>query len=203
MRRVQVASFSSAKALRAVIPDENALLRLTELVEQLAKQLGVSTRSERTGRVDDGEGPREWFSSSSPPSRIGPSENIVAARLARATRPPLPDPRFIRKVIRQRHLRARYFDGEFFSDPVWDILLDLTAARAEHKRVSVTSACIASGVPVTTALRWIKFMVEAGLIERSGDDLDKRRTFVSLTDQAADLVSRYFADIGQASNSFV
>ena len=42
------------------------------------------------------------------------------------------------------------------------MLLDLTAARAEHTRVSVTSLCIASGVPPTTALRWIGQMSDAG-----------------------------------------
>ena len=50
----------------------------------------------------------------------------------------------------QRQLRARFFDGELFADPTWDMLLDLTAARVEHTRVSVTSLCIASGVPPTT-----------------------------------------------------
>ncbi len=59
------------------------------------------------------------------------------------------------RIIRQRQLRARFFDGELFADPAWDMLLDLTAARVEARRVSVTSLCIASGVPPTTALRWI------------------------------------------------
>ena len=51
----------------------------------------------------------------------------------------------------------------------------ITAARAEHKRVSVTSLCIASGVPPTTALRWIAQMSEAGLLERVEDEADRRR----------------------------
>ena len=36
----------------------------------------------------------------------------MSGRLARATRPPLPDPRLVRRIIRQRQLRARFFDGD-------------------------------------------------------------------------------------------
>jgi len=112
----------------------------------------------------------------------------------RTTRPPLPDPRLVRAIIRQRSSRMRYFLDDMFADPAWDMLLDLTAARAEHTRVSVTSLCIASGVPNTTALRWITLMVQAGLVERVEDDTDRRRAFVQLTDRAADAMARYFAD---------
>lgn len=112
----------------------------------------------------------------------------------RATRPTLPDPRLVRAIIRQRSSRLRYFPDDMFADPAWDMLLDLTAARAEHKRVSVTSLCIASGVPSTTALRWIALMTQAGLVERVEDDTDRRRAFVQLTDRAADAMARYFAD---------
>ncbi|MFM5916461.1 MAG: winged helix DNA-binding protein [Novosphingobium sp.] len=108
------------------------------------------------------------------------------------SRAPLPDPRLIRQIIRQRRLRAEFFDATLFADPAWDILLDLAAARAEHKRVSVTSLCIAAGVPVTTALRWIQQMTEMGLLTRLGDDRDRRRTFVSLSDLGASKFAKLF-----------
>jgi DNA-binding MarR family transcriptional regulator len=115
----------------------------------------------------------------------------------------LPDPRLLRRILRQRQLRARFFDGDLFADPAWDILLDLTAARAEHKRVSVTSLCIASGVPPTTALRWIGQMTEAGLLERIEDDTDRRRAFIALTDRAADGMARYFAELGNGAGRLI
>src|SRR5690606_8543352 len=93
-------------------------------------------------------------------------------------------------------LRARFFDGELFADPAWDILLDLAVARAEQARVSVTSLCIASGGPPTTALRWIGQMTDAGLLERVKDDSDRRRVFIALTDGAAQAVARYFEEVG-------
>lgn len=75
------------------------------------------------------------------------------------------------------------------------MLLDLTAARAEHRRVSVTSLCIASGVPTTTALRWIKLLEQAGTVQRLEDDTDRRRAFVALTEQGAESLARYFQSI--------
>ena len=79
------------------------------------------------------------------------------------------------------------------------MLLDLTAARVERSRVSVTSLCIASGVPPTTALRWISQMMAAGLLERIEDETDRRRAFIGLSDQAVSAMARYFAEVGKNS----
>lgn len=124
-------------------------------------------------------------------------------KLIRTPRPPLPDPRLVRRIIRQRQLRAQMFTGDLFADPAWDILLDLTAARAEHTRVSVTSLCIASGVPATTALRWIGQMVDAGLLDRVEDETDRRRAFIQLSDKAADAMARYFAELGKDAHLLI
>lgn len=124
---------------------------------------------------------------------------VEGSLIKRQVRPPLPDPRLIRNILRQRRLRSQYFDDGLFADPAWDILLDLTAARAEHERVSVTSACIASGVPSTTALRWIQQLLEIGLLDRTEDDRDRRRAFISLSDSAAERMARYFEHLGASA----
>lgn len=174
--------------LRELAEDDRlTLLRLTEQVGQIAERL------DRLG--DD-----KVFRFASPTPTYGaPATGEAGDRLTRTARPPLPDPRLVRRIIRQRQLRARFFDGELFADPAWDMLLDLAAARAEHARVSVTSLCIASGVPPTTALRWIGQMTEAGLLQRANDDTDRRRAFIALTDQAADAMARYFAELNHAA----
>ena len=176
--------------------DRLALLRLTEQVGQIAQKLEqLSTASSTSGSTpsafrfdDNGDDARQDEGSD---------------RLVRTARPPLPDPRLVRRIIRQRQLRARFFEGDLFADPAWDMLLDLTAARAEHVRVSVTSLCIASGVPPTTALRWIGQMTDTGLLQRVDDETDRRRAFITLTDKAADAMARYFAELGAASASLV
>lgn len=169
--------------------DRLMLLRLTEQVSEIAQRL------DKLDGLPDGAAEDTPFRFEAPKRTFKGGDEAVE-RLTRATRPPLPDPRLVRRIIRQRQLRARFFDGDLFADPAWDILLDLTAARAEHTRVSVTSLCIASGVPPTTALRWISQMVDAGLLQRVEDEIDRRRAFITLTDQAADAMARYFAELG-------
>lgn len=172
--------------------DRLMLLRLTEQVSEIAQRL------DRLNGSPDGMAAGSAFRFESPKRDFAGGDDAVQ-RLTRATRPPLPDPRLVRRIIRNRRLRARFFDGDLFADPAWDILLDLTAARIEHTRVSVTSLCIASGVPPTTALRWISQMVESGLLQRVEDEIDRRRAFVTLTDQAAEAMARYFAELGGSS----
>lgn len=117
------------------------------------------------------------------------------ANLIRRPRTAMPDPRWVKSIIRARQLRFRYFSSDLFADPAWDMLLDLTLARAERRRVSVTSLCIASGVPTTTALRWIKLLEQSGLVERVEDETDRRRAFVFLSERGVDAISRFFEAI--------
>ncbi|MFC0588188.1 winged helix DNA-binding protein [Novosphingobium aquiterrae] len=173
--------------------DRLVLLRLTEQVGQIAQRLERLEAPLRAVEAQDREGA---FRFESPRPAFAQNEAEASDRLVRAARPPLPDPRLVRRIIRQRQMRARFFDGDLFGDPAWDMLLDLTAARAEHTRVSVTSLCIASGVPPTTALRWIGQLTDAGLFQRVEDDSDRRRAFITLTDKAADCMARYFAELG-------
>lgn len=169
--------------------DRITLLRLTEQLGELAERL---ERMGQAGAAADGsafrfESPHQGFR--------GQEAGDADLAALRRTRPPLPDPRLVRRIIHHRQMRGRFFDAALFADPAWDILLDLTAARAEHRRVAVTSLCIASGVPPTTALRWIGQMIAAGLLEKVEDETDRRRAFVALSDKAADAMARYFANL--------
>ena len=103
------------------------------------------------------------------------------------------DPAAVRALIKRRRDRDRFFPAELFSDPAWDMLLDLTAARLERRQVSVSSLCIAAAVPTTTALRWIRNLCDIGLFERNVDPDDLRRGLISLSDEAADRMLGYLA----------
>jgi len=175
--------------------DRLTMLRLTEQVGQIAERL------DRLGSDQAADGQDSAFRFESPVDTFRARDD--GDRLVRATRPPLPDPRLVRRIIHQRQVRARFFDGDLFADPAWDMLLDLTASRVEHVRVSVTSLCIASGVPPTTALRWISQMTDAGLLERIEDDTDRRRAFIQLTEKASDGMARYFHEIGKSAAQLV
>lgn len=180
-----LAQFPSAR-LRELSEDERHLLmRLTEQVGQIAGRI------ERLAPT-----PQPPADASAHVPAPGSTAKADEARTTRAVRPALPDPRLVRRIIRHRQLRGRHLDAQLFADPAWDMLLDLTAARAEHRRVSVTSLCIASGVPPTTALRWIGQMVDQGQFVRVGDKSDRRRAFIELSERCTDSMARYFAEVG-------
>jgi len=91
----------------------------------------------------------------------------------------------IRAHIKARRLRERFLSADLFADPAWDMLLDLTAARLEGRQVSVSSLCIAAAVPTTTALRWIKLLIDRGMVDRMSDPSDARRAFIALAPATA------------------
>ncbi|MGB7408169.1 MAG: winged helix DNA-binding protein [Pontixanthobacter sp.] len=174
--------------------DRISMLRLTEQVSQIAERL---ERMDSRGLNANGSAFR--FES----SKVDFHGEADGEGVRSKSKPTLPDPRLVRRIIRQRAIRAKFFDGELFADPAWNILLDLTAARAEHLRVSVSSLCIAAGVPPTTALRWITQMVETGLLVREEDEADRRRAFIALSDKAADAMARYFAELQQSATELI
>lgn len=106
----------------------------------------------------------------------------------------------LRSLISSRRLRDRFFQDARFGEPAWDILLDLALAWFEKKSVSASSVCIASGVPMSTAMRWINEMVEANLIERWIDPTDGRRNLVQIAPATRTAMLRYIAALKQASN---
>ncbi|GGD65491.1 hypothetical protein [Croceicoccus mobilis] len=172
--------------------DHLALVRLTEQVHSLARRIGG------IGGAEMGAG----LSAPKAPSAVNAPNVAYMARAAEdeavQAHGELPNAGHVREIIRQRQLRANFFDSELFADPAWDMLLDLTAARAEGQDVCVSSLCIASGVPPTTALRWIGQMTEAGLFERLPDPADRRRAIIRLSRKAENGMAAYFSRVGTA-----
>lgn len=113
-----------------------------------------------------------------------PHHGITPTLIARAKR-----------LYAQRRQRDRVFGSfaENFNEPAWDMLLDLFVAHGEGKQVSVSSACLAACVPATTGLRWVGFLVEAGMIEERVDKTDRRRRFVYLTSTALTQMEVYLS----------
>lgn len=135
-------------------------------------------------------------------------ENLMAmlANVAdNRTAKPVPGDREIaatlRAIISVRSLRSRFFPSQFFADPAWDILLDLTRAKLESQQVSVSSVCIAASVPMSTALRWVKQMTEAGLLRRWTDPKDRRRDLIALTEPTSDRMREYLEMVHKSFSS--
>lgn len=178
--------------------DRVALLRLSQQVEAIAHSLDRFGQSAAPGAAPlaefrrDYRGPEAVFEHGFAAPRGGQGAADAAAGQGA---PGLPDARMVRQIIANRQARARFFDADLFGDPAWDMLLDLTAAHGEGARVSVTSLCIAAGVPATTALRWLTQMVESGIFVRVPDPADRRRAFIALSDKALTAMAGYFASL--------
>lgn len=99
-----------------------------------------------------------------------------------------------RQTYEDRRRRSKIFHSEaLFGEPAWDILLDLFIAAKERRRVSVTSACIGSAVPSTTALRWIAILEKQGFMVREADPSDARRVYVKLSARGYAAMLEYFS----------
>lgn len=101
-------------------------------------------------------------------------------------------------MYRARQARSRNLPGNLFGEPAWDILLDLYISKSRGRRVSVTSACIASQVPPTTALRWIGLLQGEGLIVRDDDNEDRRRAFLRLSEAGEKAVAKCLIEASNA-----
>lgn len=100
---------------------------------------------------------------------------------------------WLKETYKRRVKRSNFFNPEYFGgEASWNILLDLAASQIEGKLISISSACIASQVPPTTALRWITILENDGMIHREGDLTDRRRSFIRLSDRAMDLMYSYY-----------
>ncbi|NWK94351.1 hypothetical protein DM806_01350 [Sphingobium lactosutens] len=105
---------------------------------------------------------------------------------------------FFRRLQKARNRRANFFGGDLFVDPAWDIMIDLYISAADHKQISISSACMASGAPPTTALRYLASLTDAGIIIRTADARDGRRIFVRLSDEARQTMTNWYESTGFA-----
>jgi DNA-binding MarR family transcriptional regulator len=88
------------------------------------------------------------------------------------------------RIRESRERRKQILEPELFGEPGWDILLSLYAAEHAGYRMKIAAVCNESGVPDTTALRWIESLRELGLIVKRRNPLDARSSFVELTPMA-------------------
>jgi len=100
-------------------------------------------------------------------------------------REPLFDDEFLAQLAREefelRRSRHCFLDDDLFGEPAWDILLELFVAKAEGKETMVKNCWLASGVPRSTALRYLGELEERGLIYKYGSETDGRVSCYMLT----------------------
>ena len=135
--------------------------------------------------------------------RISTLEGTETTGLARNSLTYVDDVKFynwLKSTYRDRISRRNFFSYEYIvGEPCWDIILDLCISEIEGRKISVTSACLASGVPITTALRWISLLERDRLIQKESDSKDRRRTFLRISKSGFESMFRYFKSISMRS----
>ncbi len=86
-----------------------------------------------------------------------------------------------RRVARSRRIRDQIFGPSLCINPPWNILLELFVATEEGRSITIKSACVAAGVPQSTALRHIAHLIEIGLCVRTQHPSDARSAHLKLT----------------------
>lgn len=101
---------------------------------------------------------------------------------------------WLREVDEQR---LRGLERVLEPDANWNMLAELLRARITKRRISVTSLCLASRAPVTTALRRVERLLGEGLITYALDPKDRRRKYVELTAEGANRVQAAVRSLAQ------
>jgi DNA-binding MarR family transcriptional regulator len=115
------------------------------------------------------------------PQGISNEERAVLAERARQT-----------YVNRAR--RSQILNSAMFGEAAWDMLLALYVTDLSGARHTVTGLINLSGVPQTTALRWLDFLdSKEQLVSRRPSPKDGRVFLIELTDKARGLLDAYFS----------
>ena len=88
--------------------------------------------------------------------------------------------RFRRK---RENVAEGLFGKDLFVDPNWDLLLDLYIHTVRGIPVRITSACLASYSPPTTALRHIAKLERRGVLQKVPHESDGRVIQLKLTEK--------------------
>jgi DNA-binding MarR family transcriptional regulator len=99
-----------------------------------------------------------------------------------------------------QQLRDEVFGSDLFSDPAWDLLLDLHVNERRGKSLSVTDLYLSTSAPPTTTLRWIDLLTARGILARAVDPKHKRRFYVHFTEQGRSMMETAL-DLAMASDS--
>ena len=103
---------------------------------------------------------------------------------AHAARHSAPCVELVEGIRRACHLRQELLDEELFSDPAWDIMLQLYSAELIEQRLPAAMLRVDAALPATTTRDYLILLEAKGLVVRRTDPLDHRRIFALLTRNA-------------------
>jgi DNA-binding transcriptional ArsR family regulator len=92
-----------------------------------------------------------------------------------------------------RRRRANAFPklASLMDGPCWDILLAVFIADQRNERLIVTAAVLQTLAAKSTVMRHLETCYERGLIVRLRDEHDRRRVYITLSEEATQAMQQY------------
>lgn len=115
------------------------------------------------------------------PESVSSADNINTEELVRRAE----------KLLRWSRLKAETLNlgSGLFADSCWNMCLDVYICDLKGNKITVSSIAHSSGIPMTTAMRYINVMAEEGLLEKSPNPSDNRMIFISSSATCKDKIS--------------
>lgn len=100
-----------------------------------------------------------------------------------------------RRLKSGRNQRAQFFKEDLFGEPAWEMMLALYIADGEGYRLKISDVCNESGVPATTALRWMDKLIDIGMARRIPNRLDARSSYIEGTEALRSQMTEYLQHV--------
>lgn len=142
-----------------------------------------------------GEMAADWISAH--PEALG-AERRVAVRPAQtqaASAADPPSPALLERaesILRVRRARERLLGRAVIGEPAFDLLLCLYL-QSGQKGSSVSSLARPAGIAYSSAMRWIRYLADKGLVERTDSRSDRRAICVQLTPSGRAVLDELFS----------
>ncbi len=95
-----------------------------------------------------------------------------------------------RRILRDQLLGA----SDHFGEPAWEILLDLFIHETKGQPLSMSALCVTAKIPTSSAMKLIQRMCDDGILERSQDIADGRRSLINIAPHVVHRLRAYFAE---------
>lgn len=100
----------------------------------------------------------------------------------------------VQSAKRERARRVKHLPSELFSEPGWDVLLELYAFELVGRTSNESELIDRLDAPPTVLVRWLKMLEIEQLISRVADVAKTGQVRVSLTSRGVAAMEGYFSD---------
>lgn len=97
----------------------------------------------------------------------------------------------LKQIYAAQRIRRKTFDTPLIGDPAWEILLYVFIATSESRAVTVGEACQIESASQATAQRYVNYMVDRGLLQRSPNASDKRSSILTISESGISKMISY------------